>query len=222
MPQWLIVLSWASILLGLATAVIIAADVVRHPQSMKIMNIVWPVTGLYFPLAGWWLYTSMGRPMAIDAPKTKGQKRYWKSIFVSATHCGSGCVIGDIIGAPIVLLTGWTLLGERLFAEYVVEFVFAYVFGIAFQYFPIRAMRRIPPYEAIVDAVKADTLTLTAFEVGLFGWMAVSYFLLFAPRPPDAATAVFWFMMQIGMVFGFVTSYPANWLLIKWGVKSEM
>jgi hypothetical protein len=59
-------------------------------------------------------------------------------------------------------------------------------------------------------------------EVGLFGWMAVVYFLVFAARRPDASTAVFWFMMQIGMVLGLLTSYPANWLLVKSGVKSGM
>ena len=114
------------------------------------------------------------------------------------------------------------LFGERLYAEYVVEFGLAYLFGIAFQYLPIRAMRQLSRYEAIVDAVKADSLALTAFEAGLFGWMAVSYFLLFATQPPDASTIVFWFMMQVGMVLGFVTSYPANWLLLKWGVKRGM
>jgi hypothetical protein len=222
MPQWLIVLSWVSILLGLATAGLIAADVIRHPQRMKIMNIVWPVTGAYFPLAGWWLYTAMGRPMAVDAQEIKGEKPYWKRIFLSATHCGSGCVIGDIIGAPIILLTGWIVFGERLFAEYVVEFAFAYLFGIAFQYFPIRAMRRILAHEAIIDAVKADTRSLTAFEVGMFAWMAVIYFLALAAHRPDASSIVFWFVMQVGMVLGFLTTYPANWLLVKWGVKSGM
>jgi hypothetical protein len=29
-------------------------------------------------------------------------------------------------------------------------------------------------------------------------------------------------MMQIGMVVGFVTSYPMNWWLIKQGLKEEM
>jgi Domain of unknown function (DUF4396) len=29
-------------------------------------------------------------------------------------------------------------------------------------------------------------------------------------------------MMQIAMVFGFVTSYPINWWLIPSGVKEEM
>jgi hypothetical protein len=49
MPQWLIVISWVSVVLDLLTAGIIAADIIRHPQRMTIMNIVWPVTGLYFP-----------------------------------------------------------------------------------------------------------------------------------------------------------------------------
>jgi hypothetical protein len=189
---------------------------------MKIMNIVWPVTGLYFPIVGWWLYAVMGRPMAVDAPRIEAQQPYWKGVFVSATHCGSGCVIGDIIGAPIVFATGWVLFGERLYAEYAVEFGLAYLFGIAFQYFAIRAMRQIAPREAIIDAVKADTLALTAFEVGLFAWMAVAYFVLFATHRPEASTVVFWFMMQIGMVLGFLTTYPANWLLVRWGVKSGM
>jgi hypothetical protein len=29
-------------------------------------------------------------------------------------------------------------------------------------------------------------------------------------------------MMQVGMILGFLTTYPANWRLVKWGVKSGM
>ena len=35
-------------------------------------------------------------------------------------------------------------------------------------------------------------------------------------------TVEFWFMMQIAMHFGFMTSYPVNWWLIKRGVKEPM
>jgi hypothetical protein len=150
------------------------------------------------------------------------EKPFWKSIFVSATHCGAGCVLGDIIGAPIVFARNWTLFGTRLYAEYVVEFAIAYCVGIAFQYLPIRSMRKVSPQEAIIDAVKADTLSLVAFEVGMFGWMAIVYFLLMQGHPPDPSSPVFWFMMQIGMILGFITTYPTNWLLVRWGVKSGM
>jgi hypothetical protein len=32
----------------------------------------------------------------------------------------------------------------------------------------------------------------------------------------------FWFMMQIAMIFGFMTSYPVNWWLLKSGLKERM
>jgi hypothetical protein len=182
MPQWLMVVSWLAIILGVLTAVVIALHEVAHPQHMKIMNVVWPVTGLYLPVIGWWAYTGLGRPKLALAHSTRAKNEFWKSVFVSSTHCASGCVIGDIIGAPIVFAAGWTLFGKRLYADYVVLFALAFIFGIAFQYLAIREVRRITPRMALVDALKADTLALTAFEVGLFAWMAVMYF-LFVPRP---------------------------------------
>ena len=35
-------------------------------------------------------------------------------------------------------------------------------------------------------------------------------------------TAEFWFMVQIAMLFGFATSYPVNWWLIRSGTKEKM
>jgi hypothetical protein len=32
----------------------------------------------------------------------------------------------------------------------------------------------------------------------------------------------YWFLMQIGMTIGFVTSYPANWFLVAKGIKEAM
>jgi len=225
MPSWLVAVSYVSIILGFVTAGIITADVISHPQRMRIMNVVWPVTGLYLPLVGLWLYRQLGAPMAIDSKAMDMEameQPFWKSIFVSSTHCASGCVLGDIIGAPIVFALGLTLLGTRLFAEYAVEFALAYAFGIAFQYLAITGMRKIAPQAALVDAVKADTLSLIAYEVGMFGWMAIVYFLLMPAHGLNPTMAVFWFMMQIGLVLGFITTYPANWLLVRWGVKSAM
>jgi Domain of unknown function (DUF4396) len=114
----------------------------------------------------------------------------------------------------------WTLFGSRLYAEFLVLFVLAYIFGIAFQYLPIRAMRRISRREALIEAIKADTLALTAFEIGLFAWMAFMYF-HFVPRS-ELTSPTYWFMMQIGMVLGFIASFPINSYLVRVGVKPGM
>jgi hypothetical protein len=216
----LLIVSWFAVFGGLFTAVAIALDVLQHPQRTKIMNIVWPITGLYLPIVGWWLYDNVSRPKPMYGRVITGRQRFLTIVFVSATRCASGCVVGDLIGAPIVFFAGWNILGERLYAEYVVLFALAYCLGIAFQYFPIRAARKIAPRSALVEAVKADTFALTAFEAGLFAWIGVVYFFVM-PRP-ELTSPFYWFMMQIGMVIGFITSLPPNWLLVRSGVKLAM
>lgn len=222
---WLEILAYASIGLGILSGIIILTDVMRHPQMMPIMNVVWPVLGLYFPVFGLWFYYKMGRLRAKENMNHhhhgEGNQSFWKSIFLSTTHCSSGCVIGNVIGAPIIFALGITIFGEELFAEYIAEFVLAYLFGIAFQFIPVMSMQKVSRSKAISKAVKADTWSLVAFEVGMFGWMAIFYFALFT-IPPIPTEMVFWFMMQIGMVLGFLTSYPANWWLVKTGIKSGM
>jgi hypothetical protein len=41
-------------------------------------------------------------------------------------------------------------------------------------------------------------------------------------RPARTITGAAWFLMQIGMIVGFVTAYPMNWRLIRNGTKEAM
>jgi hypothetical protein len=75
--------------------------------------------------------------------------------------------------------------------------------------------------KGFLEAVKADTLSLIAFEIGMFGWMAIVHYILFS-KTPEPNTVVYWFMMQIAMILGTLTSYPANWFLVKKGIKHSM
>lgn len=211
-------ISWIAIGLGLATALLIAIDILRHPQPMQVMNLTWPITGLYFPVIGVWMYWQMGRPAALGRG---GDKPYWQSVFVSATHCGGGCTLGDSLAAPLVQLTGFTVAGSVLYGHFVAEFIAAYLFGILFQYLPIRAMGRRSRAGALWDAVRADTLSLLAFEVGMFGFIAIM-FMGVLRSDPDVTDPGYWFLMQIAMIVGFATTYPANWLLVRAGIKHAM
>lgn len=139
----------------------------------------------------------------------------WQKVFMSSTHCGGGCTLGDL-GSDI--LRYLTAAGSSLFMAYLSDFSAAYVLGVWFQYLPIRADRGLSRREAFIAAVKADTLSLLAFEVGLFLWMALVQKVWFGPGL-TAANPVFWFLMQVGMNVGFVTTYPVNWALVRSGVK---
>lgn len=145
----------------------------------------------------------------------------WDQVAISVGHCGAGCTLGDIVGEWVVFWAGFTILGNTLGGDYVLDLVLAWGLGIIFQYFAIVPMRKLSPAEGIIAAVKADTLSILAFEVGLFGWMALAHYILFKP-PTEPSSSVHWFMMQVGMVIGFFTSYPVNIWLIRKGFKEAM
>jgi hypothetical protein len=54
----------------------------------------------------------------------------------------------------------------------------------------------------------------------MYGWMAIVHFGLLREIPKTDAR--FWFMMQIGMLAGFLTSYPVNWRLLRAGFKEKI
>ncbi|MFB4169594.1 DUF4396 domain-containing protein [Virgibacillus sp. JSM 102003] len=217
----LTIISWIALTIGLISSLIIVIDVIRYPQMMKIMNVVWPINGWFFGPFALWTYFKWGR---LKAKKIQGEDRRSKpaKVFVSTSHCSAGCTVGDAAGVPIVALTGMAVIGSTLFAHFVVEFLLAYIFGIVFQFYAIYPMNKDQGIVgSIKAAIKADTLSLIAFEIGMFGWMAIVHYVLFA-QPPKPNEASYWFMMQIAMILGFLTSYPANWILVRKGIKEEM
>jgi hypothetical protein len=158
----------------------------------------------------------------IETHKNKNGKvkPFWETIFVSATHCGAGCTLGDVISEWGVFIAGTTVAGLALFASYIFDFTLAWLLRIIFQFVAIIQMRKMPFRQALAKAIKADTLSLVMFEIGLFGWMGFVAFVLIGKLYP--ISPVFWFMMQIGMILGFFTSYPANWWLVRKGIKHGM
>jgi len=81
-------------------------------------------------------------------------------------------------------------------------------------------MRGLGLRKGLIEAAKADVASLTAFELGLFAWMALTAFVLFpAPHHLHPTSPVYWLLMQIGMVIGFFTAWPVNSWLIRRGIK---
>jgi Domain of unknown function (DUF4396) len=83
-------------------------------------------------------------------------------------------------------------------------------------------MSDLSPRRAITDAMKAETLSIIAFELGMFAWMALVYFVLFTHPHLTADRAAYWLMMQIAASIGLATSYPVNIWLVRHGIKHAM
>ncbi len=163
----------------------IAADVLAgRRQHMAVMDVVWPVTALYAGPLAVAAYVDFGR----SGPREHGRMKMpdrpmWQSTALAATHCGAGCMLGDVAADSALFLLGLgTLLGSALLTSYVVDFVVAYALGIVFQYLAIVPTKHLSPGRGIRAAVKAGTLSLAAFRVGMYAWMAVYQELIFHPR----------------------------------------
>ncbi len=235
--MWLTTIAQISLALAVACALWIVLDMLRgHRQPMAIMYVVWPVTALYAGPLGLWAYWRWGRPRASSAgqqggksggdsgeEKQNGEKKQPspQSVALAASHCGSGCTLGDLLVESLLLAFPVVWFGSELLTGWVLDYVAAFVIGIAFQYFTIKPMTDQSPGQAFVSALKADTLSLTAWQVGMYGWMAIAIFLIFGHRL-DKSTPVFWFMMQIAMLCGFLTAYPVNAWLLRRGIKEAM
>jgi hypothetical protein len=220
-----------SLFIGAASALIIAVDLVAgHKQRMWIMNWVWPITALYAGPLGLWGYSTTGRLSTyrvVQEAKARGEeppgrkKPFWQMVALGTTHCGAGCALGDILAECGLAVFPLTLFGQKIFAAWAVDYVLALGFGIFFQYFTIAPMRGLGFRDGIKAAFKADTLSLTAWQVGMYGWMAIAVFVIFR-HELSKTDPIFWFMMQIAMLAGFLTSYPVNWWLLRAGIKEKM
>lgn len=191
-PFWLHALSIAALMLGAVCALILFIDVTRHPQHMGIMNLVWPITGLYAGPLALWGYFAYGRLAAHELagpamekgekPPSQALTPFPVMVGKGAAHCGAGCMLGDVVaewlcfGAPAVALWfGWqSIFGDKMFAVWIVDYIFAYVLGIAFQYFTIAPMRGLSLLPGIWAAIKAATLSLTAWQIGMYGFLALA------------------------------------------------
>ena len=145
-----------------------------------------------------------------------------EQVTLATTHCGAGCALGDIVSEWLVFAMALTFAGGEFTTRLTMDLLLGWAFGIVFQYFTIVPMRGLPFGKGLLQAIRADTLAIIAFEIGLFAWMTLAHYVLF-PRPHLQPTeAAFWFMMQIGVIVVFFTSYPANILLLKTGWKEKM
>jgi hypothetical protein len=248
-PEWLMIVSGVALALGFGSAMAIVVDelVLGNRQHMAVMNLVHPITALYWGPVWLWAYFRNGRKSShralhaeagrlvgkgADADELERQGastaaadiRPWH-VGNAVSHCGAGCTLGDIGGEWILFAVfaspklgitgtyGW---------EIIADFVLAWTLGIVFQYFTIVPMRDdVGKLQGIRQAIKVDTLSILAFQVGLFGWMALSHFALFQPPLPVNTTG-HWFMMQVGMILGFFTAWPVNRWLVRTGVKEKM
>jgi len=221
-------LSWVMVVAGILSGGLVAWDMRRRaPQPMAVMNWVWPINALWGGPLGVWAYWAIGR----TPPKTSGTEHgsmkmdmaprpFWQSIVAGSFHCGAGCTLADLMGPSVFRAAPFLVLGSLVFGEWALDYLLALLVGVTFQYAAISPMLQQTGPRIWWRALKIDFLSLSAWQVGMYGWMALVIFVWFGPVSP--ARIEFWFLMQLAMACGFLTAYPMNWWLVRAGIKTAM
>lgn len=219
---------------GFIAALLIKSDISSgHPQKMKIMSSVWVLSGLWGSWAALYAYFRIGRIPA-EAPRMNVQmssldgmsmtpaRPLWQRAVLSTLHCGAGCTLADIAGEWLTYFVPVSAFGSYLAGQWIVDYILALIFGAGFQYAAIRPMESLSVFQTALKALKIDFISLTAWQIGMYVFMAVVIFGFGGGAAPSKTGWEFWFMMQLAMFCGFAVSYPVNSFLVKHGIKKAM
>jgi len=217
-PSWLTPLAWTYIALALLSTAVIAADIYlarrRHPSVAA--DLVWVTSGLYLGPFAVAAYLRRGR---VEAAATKVDSA---SDAHSATNDtqrtalallpgGGASAVAHLVAVPFVVAVGWTIAGLAMWPMIILIAGFVIVMLSVYERVAsghsIGRTRRISIGAALLTAV----VTVVAFDVGMVGWMLLLHF---NNAMPGVTEGTFWFLMQIGVIVGLATGYPAvKWLL---------
>jgi hypothetical protein len=222
-PAWLTAVSWIFVGLALLCAAVILHDIYGrgYRQRVRVMEMVWPITALYFGPLALLLYYRWGRPRSERWQKEHGsapKKSLPAAAATGGTPGGAASAIGHVLGVPLVVFLGLTIAGLDLWAMILVIAVIATALLFVFEYFfSTVPARGLSSGEGLGVALLIALVTVLAFDVGMGGWMLVLHFALFMPPLTDVA---FLFLMQVGLILGFLTGYPAVLWLVRRDTKA--
>ena len=208
-PEWLTPVAWLFITLALLGALTIAADIYLRQRRRDTVaeELVWITSALYLGPFALLVYArhrrSMSGPSLVEVAS-----RVDRPSAVAGLPGGSASAVGHLIGVPLVIASGLTIAGISLWVMIIVIAFLA--IGLLFAYERLASHRGVDAALPLGAAVAAAALTVVAFDIGMGGWMLLLHFNEFMPPASDGS---FWFLMQVGIVLGILTGYPAvAWL----------
>lgn len=210
LPGWVTPVAWVFLALAMASAAAIAYDIYargrRHAHLAA--ELVWVGSALYLGPFALVLYARQGRTSATKAQLAADTGRGPVApTAADGLPGGTASAVAHLIGVPLVIASGLTIAGIDLWVMILAIAALAMALLYAFE----RAIGRPSSAGASVGAAAvAAIITVLAFDIGMGGWMLVLHF---NELMPAATEASFWFLMQIGIVLGLVSGYPAvAWL----------
>ncbi len=186
------------------------------------LKVCWPILVVFFSVIGIALYLVTSRPRDIGTYTgrqsklrrfTEYSKPRWRKVVASAAHCVGGDGLGIMTAMVVSRLWGLTFWPEFWF-EYAVGFAFGW---FIFQTWAMR-MHGNGWLMSIWKGGRAEFFSMITVMVGMGLVMRYVTPAVVGEQPlPD--TYSFWTFGSLGLLVGFVFTYPMNWWLVAIGWK---
>ena len=210
---------------GVAAAFFVLFDeLAANKHVNEALKIGWVIIVFFFSIIGLMLYLWTCRPPGIVHIKGEEAKQIhhdfvspqWKKVVGSAIHCVAGDGLGIVTAMVVARLLNfpfWT------------EFWYEYAVGFAFGWFIFQTWSMHNMGNAFLSSIwKAGRAEFFSMITVMLGMGLVMRFVTPAVvgSSPDPNTAAFWGFASLGLLVGFVFTYPMNWWLVSIGWKHGM
>lgn len=217
------VLPWY--LIGAAGAAWVVADEAKRNTPLKrAMKWAWPIIVFFFSVLGLALYLLTARAPEIGEKdgeqKARAHRAYekstWRRVNGAVIHCVAGDGLGIMSAMVIARATGMSFWQEFWF-EYAVGFAFGlFIFQLA----SMRMMTDSIP-KALGMAFRAEFFSMLTVMGGMGAVMTFVTPMVVGAQPKPL-TFAFWGFGMLGLVVGYLFTWPMNWMLVKIGWKHGM
>jgi hypothetical protein len=140
----------------------------------------------------------------------------WRQVLGSTMHCVAGDGVGILAGAVISTTLGLAGYGEALL-EYLLGFGFGWTI---FQALFMRDMVGGSYVRSLATTFIAELLSMNLLMAAMVPTMMILRSVLAPTAGPG--TPVFWFVMSMALLAGFIAAYPMNWWLVANHLKHGM
>lgn len=213
-PDWLTPVAWTYITLSLLSVALIALDIylLRRRHLSVATEMVWITSALYLGPFAVAIYLRHGRANPTSATVTAGIVGGAEGTAGGVLPGGGASAVAHLIAVPLVVALGWTIAGLAMWPMILVIAVLATVMLAIYERVASRGPRTGRRRGISVGAALAAAfITVAAFDVGMVGWMLLLHF---NDLMPPVTEGSFWFLMQMGVILGLLSGYPAvSWLV---------
>lgn len=201
---------------AMACAIWVAFDMYRNTPEPVVMKWGFILVTLYMGPLGLLMYV-----LACKEPRPGTHEAFveplWKQGVGSTIHCVAGDATGIIIAATIAGVIGYPMI-----VDIGVEYIVGFGFGLfIFQALFMQKIMGGSYWENVRATFVPEFISMNAVMAGMVPTM-VLLMMGRDMRGMDPTELMFWGIMSLGVIIGFIVAYPVNVWMVNAGLKHGM